>query len=80
MHRQVICVTGIHIRPHICTDEEALIEKNALVAFLTVWRRTFGVEVMEMEVADISGIGPATKGLNQAVRDAGHAAEMDVAV
>ena len=38
------------------------------------------MEMMEMQVFDLAGIGPAAQGLDEDVRNAGHAAEMDVAV
>jgi hypothetical protein len=38
------------------------------------------MEMMEMQVLHLAGISPAAQGLDEDVRNAGHAAQMDVAV
>jgi hypothetical protein len=60
------------------TGVRSLVEEDSLVTRLAVGSRAFGVEVMEMKVADIAGIGPAAQGADQAVRHARHAAQMDM--
>ena len=79
MDRQIIGPAALYILSHVGPQEEALVEKDARIALLAVGSGTFGMEMMEMEVAHISGIRPAAEGLDEAMRNAGNAGKMYVA-
>ena len=80
MYGKIIGKTCIHIGADIGTKEKALIEENALIPLLAIWSGAFGMEMMEMEVADISRIGSAAQSLDKAMRHSRHAAQMNLAV
>ena len=80
MDRQVVCITGIDIGPDVGTHEKALLEENTLIPGLRVWRGTFRMEVVEMQVTYIPGIGPAAQRLDQDMRHTGDAAQVDMAM
>ena len=78
--RQVVGIAGIDVGPDIGTDEEALLEEDPLVPRLGVRGRSFRVEMMEVQVAYVPGVGTAAQGLDQDVRHAGDTAQMHMAM
>lgn len=80
MHREIIRISCIHILADIGTDEEALVEEDPFVCRIAVWCRAFGMEVMEVKVLHVSGIRPAAKCLDEAVRDTRNASEVNMAM
>ena len=78
--RQIVGVAGVDIRADIGSDEEALLEKDPLVARLAVGSGAFRMEMVELQSADIPRIRPAAQGLDEAVGHAGDAAQVDMAV
>ena len=80
MDGQIVGISRVDIGPDIGSHEKALLEENAFVTRLAVRSRTFGVEMVEMQVGHIARISPAAQSLNQAVRHTGHAAQMHMTV
>ena len=79
MHGKIVRVARIHILADIGTHEETLLEELAFVGGVAVGGRTLGMEVMEMQVCDVPGVGAAAESLNKTVGNACHAAQVDVA-
>ena len=80
MDGNIVCIACVHIGPDIGAHEEALLEEYAFVTGLAVRSRPFRMEMVEVQVGHITGICPAAEGLNQTMRDAGHAAQVHMAV
>ena len=80
VYRQVVGISGVDVGTDVGADEEALVEKYPFIFGSTLGCRAFSMEMMEVEVADVSCISPAGKGPDKAVGDAGNAAEMYVAM
>ena len=77
--RQIVCPAALHVLPHVGTEEETLVEEDARVTLLAVGSGTFGVEVMEMQVAHVACISPPAQGLDKAVGNACDAGKVDMA-
>ena len=80
MDREIVSIARVNVCSYIRTDEEALIKEDSCVLGIRIWGRSFSMEMMEMEVSDVTCVCPAAKCLDKAVRDAGYAAEVDVGV
>lgn len=59
MNRKIVGKTGVNVGADIGTEKETLVEENALIPFLTIGSGAFCMKMMEMQVTDIPGIGPA---------------------
>ncbi len=80
MHREIVGITGIDILADIRTDEESLVKEYSFIRRIAVRSWSLGVEVVEMEISDVSGISPAAECLDKTVRDACHTSEVYMAV
>ena len=80
MHREIVGIAGVHVLPHVRTDEEALLEEYAFVGGVAVWRRALGVEMVEMEAGHVPGVSPAAERLYKAMGHAGYTAQMHVRI
>ena len=74
----VVGVPGVDVRPDIRADEESLLEEDSFEFRIRVRSVTLRVEVMEVQVLDLAGARPPYKGVDEYVRDAGYAAQVDV--
>ena len=75
---KVIGIPGIHVGAHVGSHEEPLLEEDACVLRSAVGGRTFRVEMVEVKVPHLTGIGPFLQGADEDMGDAGHTAQMDV--
>ena len=73
MDRKIVGPAGVDVGPYIGTHEKALVEENADIALLAVGSRSFGVEMVEMEILNFTGIGPPAEGGNECVGNACYA-------
>ena len=80
MYRKIVGETGIDVGTYIGTKEEALVEEYALIPLLAVRCGAFGMEMVEVQVAHVTGIGPAAQCLYQYMRHSRHTAQMNLAV
>ena len=74
----VVGPAGLDILADIAAHEEGLVEERAIEAFLGVGRFPFGVEVMDADILEFAGLATTAEGLNEYLRGAGHAAQMNV--
>ena len=80
MNRKIVGIASVDIGPHVWPDKKALVEEYSLITGFAVWSGTFSMEMVEMKVGDITGIGTTAKSLYQAVGNTGNTAKMDMAV
>ena len=80
MDGQVVGIAGIDVCAHVRTQEEALVEEDAVILRLGIGRRALRMEVVEADIFNFSGICPAAEGLDEDVGNAGYAAQVDVVV
>ena len=80
MHGEIVGVAPVDILPDVRAHEEALLEEDSFVGGVAVGSRSFGMEMMEMQVGHIPCVGAAAECADQAMRHAGDAAEVDMAV
>ena len=78
MDRKIIGVAGVYVGAYVRTDEEPLVEEDALIAGLAVRGGTLGMEMVEMDVFDFACVGPPAEGFDQHVGHARDAAEVDM--
>ncbi len=80
MDGQVVGIAGIDVCPHVRTQEEALVEEDAVILWFGVGRRTLRMEVVETDIFQFSGVCPAAERLDEDVGNAGYAAQVNVVV
>ena len=76
--RNVVGPAGLHVLADVAAHEEGLVEEGALEALFRVGSHAFGVEVMDADIFQFAGLAAAAKCLDENLRGAGHAAQMDV--
>ena len=59
MDRKVVRITGIDVLADIRAYEETLLEEDAFILRFAIRSRAFGVEMVEVQICDISRIGTA---------------------
>ena len=80
MYRKVVGVSGIYVCAYIRSDEKSLVKEDSFIFRCAVWRRTFGVKVVEMQVGDLAPVCPAAERPDKAMRHACNAAEVNMGV
>ena len=74
----VIGVTGLRHFPHVAAHEERIELENALEFGRRIGRGAFGVQVVDMHVAEFLVASSFAHGVDEALGCAGDAAQMDV--
>lgn len=74
----IVSPAGLHVLADIASHEESLVEEDALVLFVRIGCGTFSVEVMDTYVFQFSVVSPAAESLNEDLRGACNAAEVDM--
>ena len=80
MNGEIIGVASVDVRPHVGTDEEPLVKEYAGIFGIGIGGGAFRVEMVEPYVTDLTAVSPAYQGIDEAMRHAGHTAEMDMIV
>ena len=78
MNGQVVGIAGIYVCAHVRTQEEALVEEDAVILRLGIGRRALRMEVVEADIFQFSGICPAAERLDEDVGHAGNTAQVNV--
>ena len=80
MQRNIIGVTRIHVGPDIRSHEETLLKKDSFVCRIGIRSRSFGMDMVEVQVLQLPGVSPPAEGGNQGMRHIGDAAQVDMVV
>ena len=80
MHGKIVGISAVHAFPDIGTDEEALLEEYALELRVCIWRRAFGMEMVEVKVPYSAVFRPEHERVYQGFGCAGNAAKVYVVV
>ena len=77
-YRNIVGISCLHALAHISSYEESLMEEDAAEFRISIWRRAFGVKVVDAYILKFSCFTSSTEGLDEDAWCACDAAEVDV--
>ena len=78
MDWKIVGVSGIDISPDVGPHEESLLEEYSGILRIGIRCGSFCVEMVEMKVFHLTGIGPSDQSIDEDVRHARHTSQMNM--
>ena len=78
MDWKIVSVSGIDICPDVGPHEKSLLEEYSGILRIGIRCGSFSVEMVEMKVFHLTGIGPSDQSFDEDVRHARHTSQMNM--